>query len=40
MVLLPCKGERKLTLAVSGANICIAWITNKTGNDEVIYIVQ
>ena len=29
--------ERKLTLAVSGANIYIAWITNKTGNDEVIF---
>ena len=28
--------ESRVTLAVSGDNIYIAWITNKTGNDQVM----
>ena len=29
--------ESRVTLAVSGDNIYIAWITNKTGNDQVMF---
>lgn len=29
--------ERGVTLAVSGDHIYIAWITNRTGNDQVIF---
>jgi hypothetical protein len=29
--------ERRVTLAVSGDNIYIAWITNRTGNDQVMF---
>jgi hypothetical protein len=29
--------EKRVTLAVSGDNIYIAWITNKTGNDQVMF---
>ena len=29
--------ERRIALAVSGDNIYIAWITNKTGNDNVVF---
>ena len=29
--------ESRITLAVSGDNIYIAWITNKTGNDQVLF---
>jgi hypothetical protein len=29
--------ESRVTLAVSGDNIYIAWITNKTGNDQVLF---
>ena len=29
--------ESRVTLAVSGDNIYIAWITNRTGNDQVMF---
>ena len=29
--------ERRVALAVSGDDIYIAWITNKTGNDDVVF---
>ena len=29
--------ERRVALAVSGDDIYIAWITNKTGNDQVLF---
>jgi hypothetical protein len=29
--------ERKVALAVSGDDIYIAWISNKTGNDDVVF---
>ena len=29
--------ENRVTLAVSGDNIYIAWITNETGNDQVMF---
>jgi hypothetical protein len=29
--------ERKVALAASGDDIYIAWITNKTGNDDVVF---
>jgi hypothetical protein len=29
--------ESRITLAVSGDNIYIAWITNRTGNDQVMF---
>jgi hypothetical protein len=29
--------ESRVTLAVSGDDIYIAWITNKTGNDQVLF---
>lgn len=30
-------GERKAPIAISGDNTYIAWWTNKTGNDEVLF---
>ena len=29
--------ESRVTLAISGDNVYIAWITNKTGNDQVMF---
>lgn len=29
--------QRKVSVAVSGENIYIAWLTNKTGSDEVVF---
>ena len=29
--------QRKVSVAVSGENIYFAWVTNKTGSDEVIF---
>jgi hypothetical protein len=33
-------GLRKAPIATSGDNVYIAWWTNKTGNDEIIFVIN